>query len=284
MAGARASARADRGGGQDARPAPDGVSTLCEITRDLARCGHAPRGAGTLRRRCSRTRGCLAHGPQHRSAAGLRDAPPATGGHPHRRAPAGHRRFRRRALKRRSGCRALRRAGRRAARSVRGGGWAEGAGQRRCGHLRRKPQHQLHQHLRIPLQLLRVLQGYAQTRGRRTRVSLGHPRDRRPNARGGRARRHRGVPAGRHSPELHGRHVSRDIARAQEGGSGHARACFLAARGLAWRRDARHAAARLSVAAQMRRPREPSGHGRGNPRRWGARHTLSRQAPGSGSK
>ena len=74
-----------------------------------------------------------------------------------------------------------------------------------------------------------------------------------PLARGARARRHRGVPARRHPPELHGRDLSGDFARGEAGGPRHARARLLAARGLAWRHHLGHDSARLSVAAA--RPR-----------------------------
>ena len=112
-------------------------------------------------------------------------------------------------------------------------------GQRRHRDLRREPQHQLHQHLRLPLQLLRLLEGHAQARGRRAGVSARcRARSSRRSLEARRARGDRGVPAGRHPSELHGRDLSRDLARGESGGSRHARACLLAARGMARRRDA----------------------------------------------
>ena len=91
------------------------------------------------------------------------------------------------------------RAGRRA---------APGRGRRRR-HLRREPQHQLHQRLLRRLPLLRVRP--AQDRRRRLHALAG--RGRQAGGGGAGARRHRGLPAGRDlpGPERHGvrRHRAR---------------------------------------------------------------------------
>ena len=174
--------------GKTLDPAPHGVSRLCEdrprsgsMRACAARCWSCP----TAMRSDAKMPGARAAAPICRRASRR-----ATGG---RRGPASARSCGTSSISAPSilsagaGRRAVRRARQRPARGMRGGGWAESAGQRRCGHLRREPQHQLHQHLRLPLQLLRVLQGYAQARGSRARVSVRHPRDR-ATARSRRAR------------------------------------------------------------------------------------------------
>ena len=111
--------------------------------------------------------------------------------------------------------------------------------QRRRGHLRGLPEHQLHQRLLLPLRLLCLLQGPS-----RPRICAGPPTSsavdeivRRAPRHG--TRRHRGVPAGRHPSRLHRRSwylelVARDPGRAARP----ARPRVLAARGLAGRRTA----------------------------------------------
>ena len=82
------------------------------------------------------------------------------------------------------------------------------------GHLRRQPQHQLHQHLHLSLRLLRLLQGQHQGRTARTSPTTSTSRRSARRAReAGRARRDRGLPAGRHPSALHRRHLSRHPAR-----------------------------------------------------------------------
>jgi len=71
----------------------------------------------------------------------------------------------------------------------------------RGGHLRRQPQHQLHQHLRLSLHLLRFLQGQQPERARPGLPA--RPRgDRAPRGGGAGDGRDRGLPAGRHPPRL----------------------------------------------------------------------------------
>ena len=91
------------------------------------------------------------------------------------------------------------------------------------------------------------------------------------------ARRHRGLPAGRHPSGLHRRDLRRDLPRHQGGGARHAHPRLLAARGDAGRRDAADAAVRLPGATEAGRPRHLAGHGGRDPRRRGARHHLPRQ-------
>ena len=82
----------------------------------------------------------------------------------------------------------------------------------RAGDLRRQPEHQLHQHLRGRLRLLRVRSGQALTRrlpGQRGRL-------RRPGAGGDRLRRDRDLHAGRDPPRLHARGL-RALAAACQG-------------------------------------------------------------------
>ena len=134
--------------------------------------------------------------------------------------------------------------------------------QRRRRDLCRQPQHQLHQHVQLSLLVLRLLEGHPQARGRRAGLSVRHLGDRAPLARGAAPRCDRGVPAGRHPSELYRRDLSRDPALGESRGSGDARACLLAARGLAWRRDAGHALAGLSLAAASRGTRKSAGNGR----------------------
>ena len=67
-------------------------------------------------------------------------------------------------------------------------------------HLRRQPQHQLHQRVHLQVHVLRVLQGPAVAEPARRAVPAVPRRHRRTRRRGRRARRHRGVPARRHPP------------------------------------------------------------------------------------
>ena len=76
---------------------------------------------------------------------------------------------------------------------------AEGAARRRHRHLRRQPQHQLHQHLPGRLRVLRLRAGQALAR-RLPRPGAGL---RRQGEGGGRLRRHRDLHAGRDPPRLH---------------------------------------------------------------------------------
>ena len=65
------------------------------------------------------------------------------------------------------------------------------------------PEHQLHQRLLLPLRLLRVLEGQARREPARPAYLLSVDEVVAPLPRGLGARRHRGLPAGRHPPRLH---------------------------------------------------------------------------------
>ena len=116
------------------------------------------------------------------------------------------------------------------------------AGQRRRRELRRQPQHQLHQHLLLPLPA-----SAPSPRARRSESLRGTPYDlgldggRAARARGLGARRDRSLPAGRHPSRLHRRDLPRDLLRAvKEAVPEHARPRLLAAGSDAGRGDARH--------------------------------------------
>ena len=152
--------------------------------------------------------------------------------------------------------------------------------QRRRRALRRQPQHQLHQHL-----LLTAAASAPSPRARSTRPCAASPttcssteivrRVREAWA----ARRHRGLPAGRHPSRLHGRHLHRHRARHPRAPS---RTC-TSTPSRRWR-SAQGAAtlgipvARFPAAAEGRGPRHAARHGRRDPRRRGARRAVPRQA------
>ena len=71
-------------------------------------------------------------------------------------------------------------------------------------HLRRLPEHQLHQRLLLPLRVLRVLEGPPGRQPARPGLPARRRRGRTALRRGLGSRRHRGLPAGRHPPRLHG--------------------------------------------------------------------------------
>ena len=141
---------------------------------------------------------------------------------------------------------------------------ARGA-RRRRRHLCRQPQHQLHEHLHLRLQVLRLLEGAAQLRVAREALRSEFRRNLAAHARGLAARRDRSVPAGRHPAGLHGRNLSVGRPGGEVRGARHPCARLLAAGNLARRDHARAAAARLSGEAQGGRTGEPSGHRRRNP-------------------
>ena len=93
------------------------------------------------------------------------------------------------------------------------------------------------------------------------------------------ARRHRGVPAGRHQAQLHRRHLSRHRRGGEGGGARHPRARLLAAGDLARAPQTLGLPlARLSLAGSKDGgPRQPARHGGRDPRRRGARRPVPRQ-------
>ena len=126
---------------------------------------------------------------------------------------------------------------------------------RRRGHLRRQPQHQLHQRLLRELPVLRL---HAPAQGGRRL----HPRPRRRARQGRRrhrARRHRGLHAGRHQPRHGRRSRYRDVLVAiKERHPRSARARLLADGDHVRRAPHRHGLPRLHRHAARRRPRHAS--------------------------
>ena len=95
----------------------------------------------------------------------------------------------------------------------RGGRRASPPGGRRRRHLRRQPQHQLHERLHVQVPILRLLEGTALAQPAREPLSARSRRDH-PARRGGRGRRrHRGVPARRDPPRLRRRVLPRGARR-----------------------------------------------------------------------
>ena len=148
---------------------------------------------------------------------------------------------------------------------------------RRRRHLRAEPQHQLHQRLHVQVQVLRLLQGpaVAQPPGRPLPPRLrGDPA---PGHRGGGVRRHRGLPPGRHPPQLR----RRLLPRGHPGGEGrrprHPRPRLHRPRGVRGRPPARDGAPRVPGPAQGDGPGHPARHGGRDPRRRGPGRHLPRQ-------
>ncbi len=128
---------------------------------------------------------------------------------------------------------------------------------RRPRELCRHPQHQLHQHLLFPLQVLRLLQGQAQRESARPALRSRARRDRAARARGVGARRGRGLPPGRHPSRIYRRDLSRDLPRDQ---AARCRACTSTP----------------SRRSRSRRARRRSVCGRGIPRRAEGRRGSDR--------
>ncbi len=80
---------------------------------------------------------------------------------------------------------------------------------RRRRHLGGQPQHQLHQRVHLQVPVLRLLQGPAVAQPPGCSLSAGAERHHRAGGRGRGRRRHRGVPAGRHPPQLRRRLLPR---------------------------------------------------------------------------
>ena len=151
-------------------------------------------------------------------------------------------------------------------------------GLRRRGHVRRHPEHPVHERLLLPLRLLRVLEGEARREPAGRAVPRPARRDR-PAGRGGvGARRDRGLPPGRDPPGVHGR-LLRGRRRGDQGRrAGDPRARVLRARGLAGRGDARARARAVPGPPAGPRARIAPGHGGRGARRRGAPDHL----PGQG--
>ena len=144
--------------------------------------------------------------------------------------------------------------------------------------LRRQPQHQLHQHLLLPLQVLRLLQGQDARDAARHAVRPRLEEIVRRVARGVGSRRHRSVPAGRHPSRLHRRDLSRHLPRDQGAVPGMHVHAFSPLEVCAGRGDARASPSASFWRAEGGRARHAAGHGGRNPRRRGARRHL----PGQG--
>ena len=240
MAALDALARRHRGGRQGADRAARDLSALCARSRragSTRRC--APRvlrladadGFARARRPGRRARPCMRRSPScSRRGAGGRDAERVDRRDRGRMAGIG--------LDERRDRRAVRGARRRA--STRSARRPMRCAQRVSGdarQLRRQPQHQLHQHLLLPLPVLRLLQGQARRAPARPAYDLDRRRDRAPRAAkpgsaappksACRAASIRATPA---TP------ISRSAARSKRAVPGHARPCLLAARGAAMAR------------------------------------------------
>ena len=97
---------------------------------------------------------------------------------------------------------ALQRPRPRGAHGGRGGRRPAPAHCRRGRDLRAQPQHQLHERLHLQVPLLRLLQGPALAQPARRALPAGTRRDHAARRRGRRRGGHRGLPAGRHPPQL----------------------------------------------------------------------------------
>ena len=86
-----------------------------------------------------------------------------------------------------------------------------------------QPEHQLHERVHVQVPVLRVLQGTALAQPARQRRTCSPSRTSRRGRRGGRPRRHRGVPAGRHPPRLRRRLLHRRLPGGAGGGARHPR-------------------------------------------------------------
>ena len=150
-------------------------------------------------------------------------------------------------------------------------------GQWRHRALRREPQHQLHQHLLLPLQVLRLLQGQDARGVARHAVRSRHGGNRAPRAGSVGSRCHRSVPARRHPSRLHRRHVREHLQGDQGGGARDAHPRVLATGSDAGCGDAGALAAGIPGRTEGGRSGNVARHGCGNPRRRNPRHHLSRQ-------
>ena len=134
---------------------------------------------------------------------------------------------------------------------------------RRRGHLRREPEHQLHQRLLHRLPLLRV----RAAAHRRRRLHPVARRGRRPGPRGVGRRRDRGLHAGRHRPAAARHRVPRPGPR-REGGRARAAPARVQPDGGRQRRSPHVGLDRGVPARRPRgRCRQPAGDGRGDPGR-----------------
>ena len=131
---------------------------------------------------------------------------------------------------------------------------ARDRGRRR--HLRAEPQHQLHEHLHVQVPVLRVLEGPAVAQPPRRPVPARPRGDPAARDRSGRVRCHRGLPAGRHPPELRRRLLPRGGTGGERGRARDPHARLHRARGHRRRPPPRHAA-RATTSPRRRTPAWP---------------------------
>ena len=211
VAADRGAGTAHRRDGQGAGAATAGVSGLCVRRGPLVRARHRHARAPRDRRRGLGARGRLGARPHRAAEAAGRDAAPDRS---HGRQGGGEGGVGRKAGRGRD--RAVVRGARRRLRPCHHRRRrAASVGQRRDRALRGQPQHQLHQHLLLPLPVLRVLQGQDARGAARHAVRPGAGRGGAALARGVGPRCDRGVPARRHPPRLHRRDLSRHLPRDQ---------------------------------------------------------------------
>ncbi len=295
LARPRHPARGHRGRRPHARPPADPLPRVRPRPRALARPGHAVPGARRLRRRGPGTRPPVVaraaryprrswSAPRSRSEGPPRAPPP-----PHRppvatlastgsavgevlagvtgRGDGGRGRDRD----------PVRRPGPRGPGRGRGGRPAPVRRRRRRGHLRRQPQHQLHQRVHVQVQVLRLLQGPALPQPPGHALPPGAERHLRPGGRGRGAGGHRGLPAGRHPPQVRRRLLPRGDPGRPRGVGHHPHPRVHRPRGHRGGPALRDAAGRLPDPAAGRRAEDAPGHRRRDPRRRGPGHPLPGQ-------
>ena len=287
VAVAAAPARGHRGRGQAARPAPGRLPRVHRLgppgpavrdDRPRRRRGPRPRRPG--RRAPAALRG---RGQRRRRRRGQAHRPPldrlvlrrrraAPGAPAHRRAArrdqgGARRRAGRPGARPRGDRHALQRPrhGRRRGRPVRRR--AAPTDQRRHGHVRPHPQHQLHEPVHLQVQVLRVREGSAQPQPARQAVPAHARGDRRPRPRGVGGGRDRGVPAGRHPPDLRRRLLLAGVQGGPRRGAGDPRPRLHRARGHRRREASARTARGLPAPDEGRGPGLAPGHRRGDPRR-----------------
>ena len=146
---------------------------------------------------------------------------------------------------------------------------------RRRRDLRAQPQHQLHERLHVQVPLLRLLEGAALAQPAGGAVPAGARRDHAARGGGGRRGRDRGLPAGRHPPQLR-----RGLLPARaRGGAGrfdrhpHPRLHGLGGDGGG--APVRGPAGRVPDPPEGGRPQDAAGHGGRDPRRRRARRSSA---------
>ena len=204
-------ARDTEAAGKDAGRAPRDLSRIRARSRALARARAAHACAARFGQRRLRPRRCVDAGRGARRAAAARAIAAAQC-----RGAARRPRACRAGLARGRDRRPLRGARRRFRRGVRRGRCAPRRDLRRRGELCRHAQHQLHQHLLLPLPLLRLLQGQAQRQSARAALRSEPRRNRRaaPSRRGN-AAPPKCASRAASIPTTRAPHISRSAARSR---------------------------------------------------------------------